>query len=177
MAWDGNSKARPRTPGVSMSVMGKVEKGFDYFEKALNLVCRIFVGAIVAIIFYAVVMRYVFQRPPFWAEELSRFIFIWIIMLGAVLVTRDQSHIEFVMLIDLLPKRLKFILVNLIRLLMILFCWVMVQQGLKIYPIVAEANSPTFGISMGWLYLSIPVGGLLMGICILENIIKSVVKR
>jgi len=160
-----------------MSVIGKVEKGFDYFEKALNLVCRIFVGAIVAIIFYAVVMRYVFQRPPFWAEELSRFIFIWIIMLGAVLVTREQSHIEFVMLIDLLPKRLKFILVNLIRLLMILFCWVMVQQGFKIYPIVAEASSPTFGVSMGWLYLSIPVGGLLMGICILENIIKSVVKR
>jgi TRAP-type C4-dicarboxylate transport system permease small subunit len=53
----------------------------------------------------------------------------------------------------------------------------MVQQGLKIYPIVAEASSPTFGVSMGWLYLSIPVGGLLMGICILENIIKSVVKR
>jgi len=177
VVWDGGSNARPRIPGNSMSVMGRVEKGFDYFEKVLNLICRIFVGVIVAIIFYAVVMRYVFQRPPFWAEELSRFIFIWIIMLGAVLVTREQSHIEFVILIDILPKRLKFILVNLIRLLMILFCWVMIQQGLKIYPIVAEASSPTFGISMGWLYLSIPVGGLLMGICIVENIVKSIVKR
>jgi TRAP-type C4-dicarboxylate transport system permease small subunit len=122
-------------------------------------------------------MRYVFLRPPAWAEELSRFIFVWIIMLGAVLVTREQSHIEFVLLLDLLPKRLKFVLLTLIRLLMIAFCWVMVQQGLKIYPIVAEANSPTFGISMGWLYLSIPVGGLLMGICILENILKSFFKR
>jgi len=129
-----------------MSVIGKVEKGFDYFEKALNLVCRIFVGAIVAIIFYAVVMRYVFQRPPFWAEELSRFIFIWIIMLGAVLVTREQSHIEFVMLIDLLPKRLKFILVNLIHLLTILFCWIMVKQGLKIYPILTEPKYQTLDI-------------------------------
>lgn len=155
----------------------KIEKGFDYFEITLNLICRIFVGAIVAIIFYAVVMRYIFQRPPFWAEELSRFIFIWIIMLGAVLVTREQSHIEFVLIIQLLPKRLRFVLTMLIRLLMLAFCWVMVQQGLKIYPIVAEASSPTFGISMGWLYLSIPVGGLLMGICILENILKSFLKR
>jgi TRAP-type C4-dicarboxylate transport system permease small subunit len=160
-----------------MKSFEKIEKGFDFFGKALDLICRVFTGAIVAIIFYSVVMRYVFLRPPAWAEELSRFIFVWIIMLGAVLVTREQSHIEFVLLLDLLPKRLKFVLLTLIRLLMIAFCWVMVQQGLKIYPIVAEANSPTFGISMGWLYLSIPVGGLLMGICILENILKSFFKR
>ncbi len=160
-----------------MKSFEKIEKGLDFFEKALDLICRVFIGAIVAIIFYSVVMRYVFLHPPAWAEELSRFIFLWIIMLGAVLVTREQSHIEFILLLDLLPKRLKFVLLTLIRLLMIFFCWVMVQQGLKIYPIVAEASSPTFGISMGWLYLSIPVGGLLMGICILENILKSFFKR
>ncbi len=160
-----------------MKIIKKIEKGFDFFEMALNLICQVFIGAIVAIIFYSVVMRYVFLHPPPWAEELSRFIFLWIIMLGAVLVTREQSHIEFTFLVDLLPKRLKFVFLPFIRFLMILFCWVMVQQGLKIYPIVAEASSPTFGISMGWLYLSIPVGGLLMGICILENIFKSFLKR
>jgi len=159
-----------------MKITMKIEKGLDFFEKALNLICRIFVAAIVAIIFYSVIMRYVFLRPPPWAEELSRFIFIWIIMLGAVLVTREQSHIEFVLFLDLLPKKLRFILFNLTRLLMLFFCWVMVQQGLKIYPIVAEASSPTFGISMGWLYLSIPVGGFLMGICILWNIFKLFLK-
>lgn len=157
--------------------MEKVEKGFDYFEKALNLICRIFTGGIVAIIFYAVVMRYVFQHPPFWAEELSRFIFIWIIMLGAVLVTREQSHIAFVIFIDWLPKRLHFIFSMVINLLMLLFSCIMIQQGVSIYPIVAEAYSPTFGLSMGWLYLSIPVGGLFMGLCILENMVKSFAKR
>lgn len=160
-----------------MKIMRKIEKGFDFFEKILNLISRIFVGATVAIIFYSVVMRYVFQRPPFWAEELSRFIFIWIIMLGAVLVTREQSHIELVLFVNLLPKKWRFVLSIFTRLLMVVFCWVMVQQGIKIYPIVAEASSPTFGLSMGWLYLSIPVGGLLMGICILENIIKSLLRR
>lgn len=158
-------------------MMQKIEKGFDFFEKVLNLISRLFIGATVAIIFYSVVMRYVFQRPPFWAEELSRFIFIWIIMLGAVLVTREQSHIEIVFIVNLLPKKWRFVLSIFTRLLMIAFCWVMVQQGLKIYPIVAEASSPTFGISMGWLYLSIPVGGLLMGVCILENLFKSFLKR
>jgi TRAP-type C4-dicarboxylate transport system permease small subunit len=159
-----------------MKLMIKMEKGLDYFEKALNIICRVFLGAIITIIFYGVIMRYIFSRPPAWAEELSRFIFIWMIMLGAVVVTREQSHIELTILVDHLPKKVRLVISIFTRLLMICFCWVMIQQGVKIYPIVAEAASPTFAISMGWLYLSIPVGGFLMTIFILENMIKSLLQ-
>ena len=160
-----------------MKLMSKVGTGLAYFEKALDITCQVFLGAIIAIIFYCVIMRYVFSCPPAWAEELSRFIFIWMLILGAVVVTREGSHIELTILIDHLPRRLKFIMLTFTRLLMLGFCLVMIQQGMKIYPIVAEASSPTFGISMGWLYLSIPVGGLLMGIYILENIVKSFLNK
>jgi TRAP-type C4-dicarboxylate transport system permease small subunit len=162
---------------VIMKLMTKIEIGLAYFEKTLNITCQVFLGAIIAIIFYGIIMRYVFSHPPAWAEELSRFIFIWMLIFGAIVVTREGSHIELTILIDLLPRRLKFIMSTFTRFLMIGFCVVMIQQGMKIYPIVAEASSPTFGISMGWLYLSIPVGGLLMGIYILENIVKSFLKK
>jgi len=154
-----------------------VKKVFDIIEMTIQVISRIFIGGIVAVIFYAVVMRYIFHRPPAWSEELSRFTFIWMIMLGAVLVTREQSHIQITFVLDLLPKKLRFFLSNFVRLLMFAFCWVMIQEGLEIYPIVAEASSPSFGISMGWLYLSIPVGGILMGIYILETIVKSIIDR
>lgn len=154
-----------------------MKKVFDIIEMTIQVISRIFIGGIVAVIFYAVVMRYIFHRPPAWSEELSRFTFIWMIMLGAVLVTREQSHIQITFVLDLLPKKLRFFLSNFVRLLMLAFCWVMIQEGLEIYPIVAEASSPSFGISMGWLYLSIPVGGILMGIYILETIVKSIIDR
>jgi len=154
-----------------------MKKLLDAVQIIIEMLSRILIGGIVAIIFYAVVMRYVIHRPPAWSEELSRFLFIWMIMLGAVLVTREQSHIQITFLVDLLPERLRFLLSNLTRLLMIAFCWVMIQQGLKIYPIVAEASSPSFGISMGWLYLAIPVGGMLMGLYVLEWMVKSIVAR
>jgi TRAP-type C4-dicarboxylate transport system permease small subunit len=154
-----------------------VTKVLDIIEMTIQVISRIFIGGIVAVIFYAVVMRYIFHRPPAWSEELSRFTFIWMIMFGAVLVTREQSHIQITFVLDLLPKTLRFLVSNFIRLLMLGFCWVMIQEGLKIYPIVAEASSPSFGISMGWLYLSIPVSGILMGIYIVETIIKSIVDR
>ena len=154
-----------------------MKKLLDAVQIIIEMFSRILIGGIVAIIFYAVIMRYVFHRPPAWSEELSRFLFIWMIMLGAVLVTREQSHIQITFLVNLLPERLRFLLSNFTRLLMIAFCWVMIQQGLKIYPIVAEASSPSFGISMGWLYLAIPVGGMLMGLYVLEWMVKSIVAR
>lgn len=156
-----------------MKTFTKIEKGFDVFEKVLIFVLQVLLAVIIFVIFYAVVMRYIFSYPPAWAEELSRFIFIWMLMLGAVVVTREQSHIEFTILVDHLPKRVRTVLWNLTRLCMIAFCWVMIQQGIIIYPIVAEASSPTFAISMGWIYMSIPVAGFLMMIFIIEKIIKS----
>lgn len=156
-----------------MNAILKIGKIFDLFEKALNLILQVLLGTIVVTISYSVLMRYVFSRPPVWAEELSRFIFIWVVMLGAILVTREQSHIEFTILFDRFPKKVKPVVKTIIHLLILSFCWVMVREGWNIYPIVAEAASPTFGISMGWLYLSIPVGGMLMGIFTLENLLKS----
>jgi TRAP-type C4-dicarboxylate transport system permease small subunit len=56
---------------------------------------------------------------------------------------------------------------------MLSFCGVMIYYGLKILPIVGQANTPTLEMSMGWLYASVPAGGFLMAIYILEMFIRS----
>ncbi len=145
-------------------------------ERILNFLCQFLLAVIIAVISYSVVMRYVLNRPPAWAEELSRFTFIWVVMLGAIVVTREGSHIEFTILVDRLPARLAFIIHTVNQLLMLVFCGVMVWQGARIYPIVAEAASPTFAISMGWIYLAIPVGGMLMAVYILERLLRSFIE-
>ncbi|UCF94419.1 MAG: TRAP transporter small permease [Desulfobacterales bacterium] len=151
-----------------------IEKILNTLEQSLKIICGAIIAIIVACLFYAVVMRYVFHQPPAWSMELSRYLFIWMVILSAVLITREQSHIQIVFLVNRLPEKLRFVWLNVIRLLMLAFCWIMIHQGLKILPMVSEASSPTLGISMGWLYLTNPVGGLLMGIYILETIALSV---
>ncbi len=154
-----------------------VKKILDAIEKTLKVICTVFMAVIVAILFYAVVMRYIFHQPPGWSIELSRYMFVWMVMLSAIVLTREQSHIQITFILDRLPDRAKFLWRNILRILMIGFCVIMIQQGLSIYPIVSEASSPALGISMGWLYLSVPVGGTLMGIYILESIVASVIDR
>lgn len=154
-----------------------VKKILDKLEMALKIICRLFMAIVVAILFYAVIMRYIFHLPPGWSMELSRYMFIWMVMLSAVLVTREQSHIQITFIVRYLPNKVRFVWLNILRILMIGFCWIMVQQGLAIYPTVSEASSPALGISMGWLYLSVPAGGVLMGIYILESIVESVIDQ
>ncbi len=150
-----------------------VDKVLNLVEKILEMICTVFVGAIVLVLFYAVVMRYVFHMPPAWSIEASRFMFLWLVMFGAALVTRERSHIEIDFIVNWLPPKVRFLWVNLLRLVMLAFCGVLIYYGVKILPIVGQANSPTLEMSMGWLYASVPTGGFLMGVYILELLIRS----
>ncbi len=150
-----------------------VDKVLNLVEKILEMICTVFVGAIVLVLFYAVVMRYVFHMPPAWSIEVSRFMFLWMVMFGAALVTREKSHIEIDFIVNWLPPKVRFVWVNLLRLVMLSFCGVLIWYGVKIIPIVGQANTPTLEMSMGWLYASVPAGGFLMGLYILEIFIRS----
>lgn len=145
-----------------------VEKALNLMESVIEKICILFVGAIVAIVFYAVVMRYGFHRPPAWSIELTRFLFLWMVMLGAVLVTREKSHIEITFLSDRLPPKIRKVWLALVRLAMLCFCFVMVYYGVRILPIVGQANTPTLNLSMGWLYAAVPSGAFLMGVYLLR---------
>lgn len=146
-----------------------IDKFLDLLETVLEKICILFVGAIVAILFYSVVMRYGFHRPPAWSMELTRFLFLWMVMLGAVLVTCEKSHVEITFLSDMLPPKLRKAWLSLVRLAMLSFCFVMVYYGVRILPIVGQANTPTLNFSMGWLYAAVPAGASLMGVYLVRT--------
>ena len=43
--------------------------------------------------FVNVVFRYVFNSPFQWAEEFSRYAFIWVVFIGAAVSTKHKTHI------------------------------------------------------------------------------------
>lgn len=151
-----------------------IKKLLNAIELAIKGICIFLLGVMVAILFYAVVMRYVFHHPPSWSMDISCYLFIWMVMLAAVLVTREKSHIQITYFANLLPESVRLVWLNIVRLCMLAFCLVMIYQGFVIYPILSEVSSSSLNISMGWVILAIPVGGLLMGVYILEALIQSI---
>jgi TRAP-type C4-dicarboxylate transport system permease small subunit len=156
-----------------MNIRIFLTKSLDIFENILKVTSILVMTLIVVLLSYAVGMRYIFHMPPAWTMEVSRYMFVWMVMLCAVLVTREQTHIKMTFLVGLLPAKIRFVWLTFIRLLMLGFCWIMIKYGLGILPAVAEASSPSLQISMGYIYLSIPVGGALIGIYVIEIIVRS----
>ncbi len=114
---------------------------------------------------------------PSLGHEIPRIAFVLLVMLGASVITQRKEHIGMTFFLDLLPQPLKFVWSLIVHLAMLWFCWVLIEQGMDIFPQVAVAKTPTLNLSMGWLYLAIPLGGALIGLYILEQTVRLIVEK
>ncbi len=71
------------------------------YSRLLSAVVVLSVGILVVPVMLQIVSRYTNLIPSYiWTEELARFLFIWTVMIGAILGVRDSRHFD----VDLLPK-------------------------------------------------------------------------
>jgi TRAP-type C4-dicarboxylate transport system permease small subunit len=68
-----------------------------------EIVASIFMVLMFLATFSNVVARYFFNSPIMWAEEFSRYSFIWVVFLGAVVCTKRKRHIAIESLVLALP--------------------------------------------------------------------------
>ncbi len=72
--------------------------GFWY---VLGRVNAVFMFAILSLTFSQVVLRYLFNHPVTWIEEISRYLFVWIVFLGSATAFRAGEHIK----VDIFERR------------------------------------------------------------------------
>ena len=70
-----------------------MKKAKNILDKILETVVVLLMGSIVLTIVWQVVSRYVFNSPSEFTDELSRYLLIWVGILGAAYVTGTRGHI------------------------------------------------------------------------------------
>lgn len=80
---------------------------FDYISLAISRIGMCLVAVIVAIMFYEVVMRYFFERPTLWVNEMSLWLGGFTYLLAVLYVLQQRGHIRITMLYDVVPRRLQ----------------------------------------------------------------------
>ena len=143
----------------------------------LGFITALVAGAILAImtvlVFLTVIYRYFLLAPISWGEELSRFLFIAVSMLGAAIATKDHAHFT----ITLLSKRLAPLLRTYLELAIalattVLFC-IVIREGWGLVLLNRNQESPALGVPMSVPYVAVPVGAALMLVFLwLDMIIK-----
>jgi C4-dicarboxylate transporter DctQ subunit len=158
--------------GVEMNPVTRV---LNALEKVINLIIVILLMVMTMVIFYQVILRYVFHHANIWAEELARYSFIWVVCLGSASALRHFNHIRIDFLVNFFPKTVQKWIRFVNYILIMGFLVTLIYYGIQLAQKTAGHPSPGLGISTGFMYMSVPVGCILMLIFALEIIVKDYV--
>jgi TRAP-type C4-dicarboxylate transport system permease small subunit len=127
----------------------------------------------VILVFGNVVLRYGFNSGITFSEEVSRFLFIWVVFLGAVLTLRDNAHLGVHMVTKLLPHSGKRIC-KLISDVVTLACCVLITHGGWYLVKLELANiAPISGIPLGAVFTGLLVCSIGMGYLLINSIWRN----
>ncbi|MBK6649441.1 MAG: TRAP transporter small permease [Betaproteobacteria bacterium] len=144
----------------------------DLFFRLAELLLVSMLSIMVVMVFGNVVLRYGFNSGIISSEELSRFLFIWITFLGAVIAMRENAHLGLDSLVRVLPlvgKKACFALSNL---LMLICCVLMFYGTWKQHSINATTLSPVVELPMSWVYGVGYVASVAMGLLIVGKLVQ-----
>ena len=152
--------------------MRKVLNGYYQF---LKVALAILMGLLVIPVVLQIISRYIGIIPRYiWTEEMSRFCFIWVILVGSMIAVRDGTHFT----VDLFPKAKTargeaigkmfadfWILVT--ALIFIIWGWPLVKFGLLQTSEMAE-------LPMVFIYSAWPVAGITWILFLIEKFVDNI---
>ena len=102
--------------------------------------------------------RYVLNHSLFWSEELARYLFIYLVFLGAAIVLRREGHIQVSFFVEQLSPRLRRAVAVLGDLLLLGFAGIVFTQSVRLAAMVWTV--PTAALLIPWtlVYLGIVLG-------------------
>ena len=129
-----------------------MQKAVDLFFKLLELLVVVALVAMVIMVFGNVVLRYAFNSGILVSEELSRYCFIWLTYIGAMIAMRERGHLGVDTLVRRLPRAGKVLCLFLSEAMMLGVNVLFFIGTWKMHELQVTSVSPVVGISMIWVY-------------------------
>ncbi len=139
-----------------------VEQIIRRVVQALNWAVIALMSVMVVVTSLQVIYRYVLGAPLSWSEEASRYCFVWIVFLGAVLGLERGVHIGVDIVTNRLPPPFRRSLAIASHILIGLFCLLVAYASWPVLEVNMLQTSPALGLQMTYVYVAIPVSMLLM---------------
>jgi TRAP-type C4-dicarboxylate transport system permease small subunit len=129
--------------------MKKVVEAYFHLLKFLIVVC---LALMVILVFGNVVLRYGFNLGITVSEEVSRWLFVWLTFLGAIVAMREHGHLGVDMLVKRLPPLGKKACLIASQLLMLYATWLFLQGSWEQTTINVGVTAPASGLSVALFY-------------------------
>ena len=151
-----------------------MKKLIDYYHQLLTWLMVATVAVLVVPVSLQIISRYTQLIPSYiWTEELSRFLFIWMVMLGAMVGVKEGTHFE----VDVWPelgRRANALLKIVSNLFVLIFALVFLYWGIKFVEFGWYQESELAELPMPYIFVALPLAGaswlLFLGESFVDNI-------
>lgn len=148
-------------------------------EKLGNALMRcleVFVVVVISIMSILVIvnvgLRFFFHSSIVVSEELSRFLFIWVVFVGAIIAMKEDAHIYVDFIRKAMPRPVQWFVILIVNLAMLYCCYFLLNGSIQLTEYNSIDKAPVSGISMGYVYFAGVVGAAGMGVVLIVRIVK-----
>lgn len=140
--------------------------------RILNGLAGISFIAMVILTCWQVLTRYVLKNPSTWSEELVGYLFAWMSLLGASIVTCERGHMNIPIIVEQFSETIQKALNCFGEVVAFLFSAViLVFGGVQITTLAMGQMTSSLGVPIGIFYIVLPLRGILNVIYTVLNII------
>lgn len=147
------------------------------YYSVLKIILTVLMGVLIVPVAMQILSRYTGIIPRFiWTEEIARFCFVWIILIGAMIAVRDGTHFD----VDVLPHSrnpvVEFCFKILCYIAMFAVAATFVYYGRDFAILGSRQLSEIFGLPMVTIYIAWPIAGVTWVVFLIEKIYDAVVE-
>ena len=140
-------------------MLALADRWLGRYARALDMLSGLCLAIMVVLVFGNVVLRYTMNSGITVSEELSRWLFVWLTFMGAVVALREHGHLGTDVLVSRLPAAGKKVCLVLAQVAMLYVSWLLLKGSWAQMVINVDTEAPVTGASVGIFYAS----GVLMG--------------
>jgi len=147
-----------------------VKRLIDGYCRLLEVLIALALAVMVVLVFGNVVLRYAFNSGITVSEEVSRWLFVWLTFLGAIVALKEHGHLGSDMLVSRLPTGGKKLLLVVGHVLMLYITWLLFSGSLAQAKINWDVEAPVTGASVAIFYSAGIVFSVSAGILLLYEL-------
>lgn len=154
-----------------------MQKVMHFVNRLSVLLISLLLALMCILVFGNVVLRYMFNSGITWSEEMARFLFVWLIFLGAILGLKDNEHLGVDMFVKKVSPKFKKILYVISNLLILYSLILLLNGSWKLTLLSVDSVAPATGLPYSYFYGIGIISSIGMGLIIFRNLYKVLCKK
>ena len=138
--------------------MDPLKRAYDWLGHLGGLILAVMTGAV----FLQVVLRYLGLVGIDGLEEVPRYLFVWLVMIGAAAAMHRGEHTILDYFVNAMSPRLRALVVSLTTIVSIVLFVYLIKLSLVLVPNAQFQTSPGLELPLGYVFAAIPVGAALI---------------